>query len=72
MFEVTRLLKSINKGSPGFKNPEIIGMLGFAPHILKPIFYYTKIDPNNSPELLNLLSKHNFLKNGPTNANEIA
>ena len=35
-------------------------------HILKPIFYYAKIDQNNSPELLNLLFKQILKKNGPT------
>ena len=30
------------------------------PHIIKSRFYYTRIDQNNSPELLNLLFKHIF------------
>ena len=33
------------------------------PHIIKPRFYWTKIDQNSSPELLNLLFKHIFHKN---------
>ena len=39
-----------------------------APRIIKSRFYETKIDQNNSPELLNLLFKHICHKNGPTNA----
>ena len=36
------------------------------PDMIKPSFYLTKIDPNNSPELLKLLSKHIFHKTDPT------
>ena len=36
-------------------------------HIRKPKFYSTKIDPNNSPELLNLLFKHMSFINSSNN-----
>ena len=37
-------------------------------HIIQPEIYFTRIDPNNSPELLNLSFEHIFHKNDPANA----
>ena len=39
-------------------------------HIINPIFYETEIDPKNSPELSNLIFKHNFHTNDPQNAKQ--
>ena len=49
------------------QNQEIMEFGGFIPHIIKSRFHYTKIDENNSPELLELLFKHISHKNSFTN-----
>ena len=47
---------STKKGSPRFKQSNEFG--GFGPHMMKPRFYQTKTDPNDSQELSNLLFNH--------------
>ena len=54
------VFKSINKGPPGVKNPEIMKMLAFGPSHNETKFLLDQIDPNNPPEFLNLLFKHTF------------
>ena len=49
--EYSGILKSINTGLQGFKNPEIMEMLGFGPSHNKIEKLLDQIDQNNSPEL---------------------
>ena len=62
------MLKSINRGFPVFKNPEIVNFGVFGAHIINPRFHYTRTDQNISPEFLNLLFKHISITSDPINA----